>query len=270
MRQSHNFLIFSTMSQLSQKILAKIHSQKITPQSKWHFIVLHAVLWVCFIVTLAVGTLSVSLLLLEINMPERLYLEWMSESGSTNMLHYLPFIWAIGAILCLGVGYFVFSKTERGYRVSTFWLIGALILGSSIGWYALYKSNMAEIGEQGIRHFIPPYAQLRNDMHHWIPLPEDGFLPWKIESIFDNIYIIRSPDAKIWEIHLACIEAECRELQSTLKLEQHMLFIGKIREKQIFDATDIQLPPRLRCKQKWVCWGVVPPLLPPTEKSQED
>ena len=131
--QSHNFLIFSIMSQLSQKILAKIHSQKITPQSKWRFIGLHAVLWVCFFVTLAVGTVSVSLLLLEMNMPERLYLDWMAESGNTHIFSYLPLIWAVGAVLCLGVGYFVFSKTERGYRVSTSWLIGVLILGSSVG-----------------------------------------------------------------------------------------------------------------------------------------
>jgi len=89
------------MSQLSQKILAKIHSQKIIPQSKWHFIGLHVLLWVCFAITLVIGTVSVSLLLLEMNMPERLYIEWMSESGSKNILSYLPLIWAVGAALCL-------------------------------------------------------------------------------------------------------------------------------------------------------------------------
>jgi len=274
------------MSQLSQKILAKIHSQKIIPKSKWRFMSLHAVLWICFAITLVIGTLSVSFLLLEMNMPERLYLEWMSESGSKNILNYLPLIWTIGAILCLCLGYFVFSKTERGYRISTSWLIGALILGSSVGWFALYKSNIAEISEQWMRHFIPPYKQLRNDMRRWVPLPESGLLPWKIESITDDGYTIRSPDKKIWKVSLDCKNEECKEAQKNLKKGQPMLFMGEVKENEEedekdseeFEATDIESPPKQWCREdgkkgkscRRALLPPPPPPPPPVERSEED
>lgn len=111
------------MSKLSKAILDTIHTKNIIPRSRWYFIGLHTVLWGFFIATLTIGIVAVGFMLLEIHMPERLYLDWIGDSYQAQLLRYFPYIWALGACICLGIGYFVFSKTERGYRVSTLWLV---------------------------------------------------------------------------------------------------------------------------------------------------
>lgn len=83
------------MSKLSKSILDAIHTKKIIPRSKWYFIGVHVMLWACFILTLVIGIFSVGFMLLEFNMPERLYMEWMENSHEINFLAYLPYVWAL-------------------------------------------------------------------------------------------------------------------------------------------------------------------------------
>jgi len=91
--QSHNFLIFFTMSKLSKLLLDTIQSRKITPRSKWYFTTMHTVLWSVFCVAVLIGTLAISLLFLEMTIPERHYMQWVSLPGTMRILPYLPLLW---------------------------------------------------------------------------------------------------------------------------------------------------------------------------------
>ncbi|MFA6080653.1 MAG: hypothetical protein WC753_04225 [Candidatus Gracilibacteria bacterium] len=264
------------MSQLSQKILAKIHSQKIIPRSKWRFIGLHAVLWICFFITLTIGIIGVSLIFLEMGMPERPYMEWMPLPGPMRVLPYLPFLWGFGSIVCVIIAYFVFYKTEKGYRVSTVWIVGMLILGSFTGGYALHRTKINSLGEKQMQRLVPPYGRMRADFQKGMPLPELGLLPGKIESITDDGYTIKSPDKKIWKVSLNCKNEECKETQKNLKKGQPMLFMGEIKEndtedkEKVFEATDINSPPQKGCKKNKKDASCGRAFMPPTPPSGEN
>jgi len=263
------------MSKLSKSILDTIHKKKITPQSRWYFIAIHSLLWICFGVTLIVGIIAVSLIFMEMSMPERPYMQWMPLPWPMKMLRYLPFLWGIGAIICVTIAYFVFYKTDRGYRIPTLWIVWILILGSFTGWYALHQTKINAVWEKQMQRLVPPYGRMREEMKKWMPrLLESGLLPWKIETINDDEYTIKTPDKKIWKVSLDCKDEDCREAQKNLKKGKPMLFRGEIKENEkededdeIFEATDIEPLPKQGCrknKKDASCWSALMPL-PPKE-----
>jgi hypothetical protein len=260
------------MSKLSKSILDTIQNKKIIPHSKGYFIGLHTLLWVSFGWTLFVGVIAVSLLFLEIGMPERPYLQWMPLPGPLSILPYLPFLWGLGSLLCIAIAYCVFYKTDRWYRMPTLWIVWILIVGSLAGGYALHRTKMNDFWEKHMQKMIPSYRKMRADFRKWIPLPESGILPGKIQTIHNNNYSIKSPDNVIWNVILNCTTEECREQQKRLKLQQPMIFLGAIKwdkNERVFEATDINSPHKKRCKNKKdaSCWRVL--ISPPKEKSNK-
>ncbi len=240
------------MSKLSKSILDTIRSKKIHPRSKWYFFWLHALLWVSFWWTLLVGIVAVSLLFLEMGMPERIYMDWMPLPGPLRILPYLPFLWGFGAPLCVAIAYFVFYKTDNWYRIPTLWIVWILIIGSFTGGYALHRTKVNAFWEKHMQKMIPSYQRMRADFHKWMPLPESGILPGKIQKIDGNNYSIKCPDNVLWNVILNCATEECREQQKHLKTQQPMMFVGAIKWNKydrIFEAENITPPPPKKCKK---------------------
>jgi hypothetical protein len=72
-------------------------------------------------------------MILEFSLPERAYLHWMETQDDLGWLLALPYLWGIGMIFALTIGYFVFSKTGRSYRLHAGAITAILIMGSLIG-----------------------------------------------------------------------------------------------------------------------------------------
>jgi hypothetical protein len=248
------------MSKLSKSILDAIQSKKITPRSKWYFVWLHTLLWASFWLTLFVGIVAVSFLFLEMSMPERPYMQWMPLPGPMRILPFLPFLWWFGALICVTIAYSVFYKTDRGYRMPTLWIVWILIMGSFTGGFALHQTKMNSFWEKHMQRLVPPYGRMRAEFRKSMPLPESGILPWRIESINDNEYIIKTLDQKTWKVSLDCSDEDCKKAQKNLKKGKPMLFRGEIKEDEddeVFEATDVEFPPRWRCgknKKDTSCW----------------
>lgn len=260
------------MSKLSKSILDAIHHKKITPRSRWYFMWLHMLLWVSFWLTLFVGIVAVSLLFLEMGMPERPYMQWMPLPGPMRILPYLPFLWGFGALISVTIAYFVFYKTDRGYRIPTLWIVWILILGSFTGGYALHRTKINVIWEKQMQRLVPPYQRIRAELHKWMPLPESGILPGKIQTIDGNNYSIKCPDNVLWNVILNCATKECGEQQKLLKLQQPIMFVGTIKwdkQEKIFEAIGMTPPPQKGCKKNKKdasCWHA----LIPSPKSKKE
>lgn len=263
--QSHNFLTFSPMSKLSKSILDTIQSKKITPRSRWYFVWLHTLLWVTFWLTLFVGIIAVSFIFLEITMPERPYMQWMPLPGPMRILPFLPLMWWFGALISVAISYSVFHKTDRGYRIPTLWIVWILIMGSFTGGYALHQTKINAVWEKQMQRLVPPYGRMRAEFRKSMPLPESGILPWKIESISEDEYTVKTPDQKTWKVSLHCKDEACKEAQKNLKKDQPMLFKGSVKQggdTGAFEANDIDTPPYKKCKTNkkdascWRAWDL--------------
>lgn len=105
------------MLKLRESILKKIHTKNIAPRPKWQYVLLHIVLWVSVIGTILLGAFAFSFVLLEFSLPERVYFSWVEMHEDIGIMTALPYLWGIGMILALTAGYFIFSRTDRSYRL---------------------------------------------------------------------------------------------------------------------------------------------------------
>lgn len=80
------------MPKLSKSILADIHAKKIHPRPRWQYILLHTLLWGSGIVTLFLGSLAFSFVLMEYSLPERVYARWM-DMPNLGFVAALPYLW---------------------------------------------------------------------------------------------------------------------------------------------------------------------------------
>lgn len=172
---------------LRDSVLKNIHTLKLQPKPKWQYILGHILLWVVCFMTLVAGAVAFSLMLMAFNLPERVFIHWMDMQENTGMLMALPYLWLLGVALALSIGYFLFSRTGRGYRVHILVTIGALITGSLILGTLLYGTHAIHWGEERMLMMEPHYREFRQGMKRMMPRPEDGVLPMRVTQIQEDI-----------------------------------------------------------------------------------
>lgn len=210
---------------LKDKIITDIKKQHISPRPRWQYVSLHAMLIIFGILTLLAGSFAYSFMLLHFSLPERAYFDWLVEQDRPRLILMLPYLWLIGVILALVVGYVVFSKTGRVYRYHASILASILILGSMIGGLLLYVSRIADWSDEQLQHFGPPmYGQMRQELLRRLPQPEEGTLPLQIIRVKGGVYIGRAPDREQWEVHLNCVDDACREKIITIRPKMPVIF----------------------------------------------
>jgi hypothetical protein len=107
--------------------------------------------------TILFGSFAFAFAILEFSLPERVYIHWMEMQEGARWFLALPYLWGIGMIFALTIGYFVFSKTGKNYRYHASALAGILILGSLTGGQILYVSRVAHWGQENMLRFTPRY-----------------------------------------------------------------------------------------------------------------
>lgn len=79
-------------SSLRDAIIADIREKHISPRPRWQYILLHSVLWGSGIVTLFLGSLAFSFVLMEYSLPERVYARWV-DMPNLGFVAALPYLW---------------------------------------------------------------------------------------------------------------------------------------------------------------------------------
>ena len=203
------------MQTLKDKILHDIHDERITPRPRWQFIALHILLWVFFSLTLLAGIIAFSFLFLEVNMPERMFMDYLSDRP-VLFLRILPFIWAIGALIALVLGSLLFSKTGRGYRFSLITMMGVLIFGSLLGGWIFYATHVPHFGERQMQRFVGGYGDMRVKIRGEAPKPEDGHLLIRITRREPMFWVGQEMNGHEWSVMLTCSDTECEKNASEI------------------------------------------------------
>lgn len=241
------------MPKLSKSILADIHAKNIQPRPRWQYILLHALLLGSAIVTLFLGSLAFSFVLMEYSLPERVYARWM-DMPDLGFVAALPYLWWIGMIFALTAGYFIFSRTDRGYRLHAAWIAGILILWSIIWGGIFYVTRTPHWGESQMQHFQPRYRAFRQWVAHMVPRPEDGILALRVLNIDNTVISGHAPGGQPWSVSLICQDDICEQERDRLRPGKPTLFEGKIISEWIFEASRVLPPPGF--------WAKNPRLIP--------
>lgn len=146
------------MSELSKNVIEKIHDKHIKPLPKWMFITGHIAVWGLFVLSIVVGSAAVSLGLYKLFILNDWELIGRLPGGHVGgVLLILPYIWILIMGLMVFVAFKLFAKTEKGYKINP-WIVVGLSLGISfVLGSILFASKTAEGMENFMRQNIKPY-----------------------------------------------------------------------------------------------------------------
>lgn len=170
------------MNDVSQNILEKIQKEHIKPTPKWHFMLKKSVIWALFAVSLILGSIAFSIILLQIN-----DVEWDLYEKAGGLLGFvflvIPYFWIIFIIGFLLLGYYNFKHTDTGYKYNTFYVVLISIGTSMLLGTALYSFGISEHLEDKFLENIPFYKEMNFGKRQMWVMEERGLLGGKVIEI---------------------------------------------------------------------------------------
>ena len=226
------------MSNASEKIIAKIESEKIKPRPQWQFSLKKYSVLALTVIALILGSLSFSLVLYLINNQD-----WGLQTISRSRFIFLifmslPFAWLVFLILFIAFIFFNFRQLRNGYKYPMRTIVATacltiIILGSLAAGLGLHRQLHQMFSRQ-----IPFYQTTFDPRHRlWIQ-PQKGFLAGQITAHQgDDLYII-DPLSNDWHIDITKRTVVAPELK--LEPNEEVKIIGIIIRPGDFDAQEIR------------------------------
>lgn len=227
------------MSELTQKVIAKIKQDGIEPEAGWKFTAKRSLLWIAIALTAGLGALSLSMTafsLLAIDRspftlaPDRLL--------SFAFFHSLPFLWIAlaGAFFALAV--FEFRNTRHGYRhrIALVALVSLFVIVGSAGVLSAWGAD--DRAERMMRKQFPSYSRMAEERDAFWSRPEDGFLSGTIENVRPEDISLVDREGNRWEVSTD----DGTTVRPMVRLEQgsEVKVIGKRKGDDTFRAEDIR------------------------------
>ena len=126
----------------AQNIINKIREDKLEPKPRWHFILKNYFLWLFGLLSIIIGSLSVSVLMYLIN---HSHITINSDSGYLkSVIISLPYFWFLFFSLFVFIVYYNIKHLKKGYKYSPYLIVVASFLMTIILGQALYFSGVAK------------------------------------------------------------------------------------------------------------------------------
>ena len=234
------------MNDVSQNILEKIKKEHIKPAPKWHFMLKKSVIWGLFAVSLILGSIAFSIILLQIN-----DVEWdlYEKAGGLAGLIFLviPYFWIIFIIGFLFLGYYNFKHTETGYKYNTLYVVLISIGTSMFLGTALYAFGISEHLEDKFFENIPFYKEMNPGKRQMWVMEERGLLGGKVIEIKSaDEFDLEDFKGKIWLIKVEQLPPPALGLPKPPKPNfkpkpgDLVKVIGEKENEDVFRAKDVR------------------------------
>jgi len=193
------------MSKLSKNILEKIHDKHIKPLPKWLFILGHVAVWGLFVFSILIGSAAVSLGLHKLFVLNDWGLVSKLPGGHVGgFLLVLPYLWILILGLMIFGAFKLFGKTEKGYKVHPWLVVGISVCVSFVLGSILFASRSAEGMENFMRHHVKPYQEFQEFREKVWHAPEHGVLPGRIVKVERDVMVLLDDfSGKTWEVDVS-------------------------------------------------------------------
>lgn len=226
------------------KVLETIKKENIKPKPRWEFLLKDYFLWALFIISVFVGSISVSIMIFmfSTDMP--------APPPHTDPIHSLvsniPYFWLLVLILFLVIAYLNFRYTKSGYRYNTLKVFLASIFLSLIFGSTLHFIGLSHIAERATYERLPFYKNVMEHRAEQMMSPEDGRLGGMLLGQKDNVLELKSFGGQVWLVDIASIE---KEKLSALNLEPgiRIMILGDQVSENEFVAEQVMMwlkPPK--------------------------
>lgn len=115
------------MSDISKKIIDKIHEDNIKPTPRHYFVVKNVTVWLALLASVIFGAVSVTI---EETLVENSSAPYkITPLGVSHFfINSLSFLWIFSTLLFMALAYLNLRSTKEGYRYRSIWIILAIIL----------------------------------------------------------------------------------------------------------------------------------------------
>ncbi len=227
------------MNNISNQVLKQIKENKIKPKPRWYFLTKSYFIWSIFGISIILGSLAFSMVLFIIKQLDWDIYHYIGDSFLKTVFISLPYLWLIFLILFIGIAYYNFIHTKRGYRFKFISIILiSLIISVTLG-TILYSNGLSENLENIFSEKIPYYHRLVYTCEKQWMQPERGLLAGIITEVGlpDNSFILTDLDNNCWKIQVSKAFWKGKLTPVTgLKIK----IIGKLMDDNNFEAMEIR------------------------------
>lgn len=223
----------------SEKFVAKIEENKISPKPRWQFSVKKYSVLTFTVVLLILGSLAFSLVLYLVNNQD-----WGLQSISRGrwlvlIITTLPYAWLLFFALFIISIFYSLRQLKHGYKYPT-----KTIVLSSLVTVVFFGSLAAGFGIHRRIHLLlsqqVPYYQTAFDSQARIwARPQMGFLAGKVTEFDSDNLIIQDPGLNDWQIAIG--PKTVIDSDVDLELNEQVKVMGHITKDKIFEAQEIKL-----------------------------
>ncbi len=204
----------STEKDFSEKVLARIEQENITPRSRWYFVLHNALLWATGIFSLLLGAGVFAIVLFRIIHTDFYAYTLAGDTPLHFAMEWLPFAWFIFFGLFVFASYRYFQKTDHGYTYPV-WMISLVVCAASIVLGALvYSVGIVPKVENALAHHVPgyrPFEQIRTER---MVRPLRGHIAGEVlwVNTTEQIFALYDFTGKEWRIASEMLTPEERAL----------------------------------------------------------
>ena len=220
---------------LSQSILEKIKDKRITPKPRWTFLLHDYVIWFFALVSLLIGSASVSLIIFMYkNNDWEIYQEF-TDSLFSFILLTLPYFWIVFLGIFVIVAYYNFQHTKKGYRYRVSLLVVGSFVISIVAGGLFYQAGIGQSIDRLLGSNVPLYPIILNPRLNLWSQPDQGRLAGVIIAT-DNLqqFMLLDPKEKTWLV----ISQNAKIAPDVMiQIGERIKMIGKILNNGNFDAS---------------------------------
>lgn len=236
------------MSDLSNKILQTIESQKIEPRPKWQFIAKSYTLWVLAGLSLIFGSIASSMIFLNITdtvsmpMPPCLLnhnFSYCHESSIHWFFLAIPYAWLITFSLFIWVLYYNIKHFKKAYHYPVWLLVGSAFLGSILLGNLLSLAGLHRSLDDTFAKRIPIYTPMFDARVNVWQRPDEGFVAGRVKKISSKEFDLEDFQNNLWQINLDNDTIVDQEV-ATLNLGEIVRVIGEKTSNNQFRAEEIK------------------------------
>lgn len=227
------------MTKLSNKIIDEINKKNVKPIPKYQFLLKKYIIWILFILSILIGSLSFAFILFQItDIDFEIYNE-LNEIYPNYIFQIIPFIWILIMGLFLFVAYYNFKYTDSGYKYNNYIILFISFLLSIILGFIMYFFNVSAIIETNIIEIYVPseYQKMLNPQKNIWNNPNKGLLHGILKKRENrNRFIIEDINNKIWYIDTNNIPIN---IQNDFQINQRIKIQGIYIDEKEFKAKKI-------------------------------
>ncbi len=188
---------------ISQRILAAIEGDKMTPRPRWHFFVQEGGVWVLGAAATLCGAIAVSATLFVLVTAPLRFQAASHESLIQFWVDFLPIIWIGMFIAFICATDYVIRKTKRGYRYNIVLLTLVSVLMSVVLGYVGFVIGIGEALERRLGPTIPFHTPVHVAVQRAFHQPDKGLLIGTV--VQGQQPVLKTNSGEVWNLDLSNI-----------------------------------------------------------------